>query len=197
MRKTLWIVIATLALVLSLPAAAAQGQAKGKGKPDDKGKPAAQAEQGKAKAKGKAEKEKKKEKETEKEKEQERERERDAVQGRAFGKEHQKKIRDYFGNSANLEGLPPGLAKREELPPGLQRHLERNGTLPPGLQKRLQPLPQSLEAQLPKTPEGVVRGVIGDKVVLVEQKTAKILDIVDGVFGGGRSERDTGVRRTQ
>jgi hypothetical protein len=189
MRKTLWIVIASLALVLSLPAAAAQGKPKGKGKP------AAQAEQGKAK--GKAEKEKKKEKEKEMETEEEKERERDASQGRAFGKEHQKKIRDYFGNSANLEGLPPGLAKREELPPGLQRHLERNGTLPPGLQKRLQPLPQDLEAQLPKTPEGIVRGVIGDKVVVVEQRTSKILDIVDGVFGGGRPRDETGVRRTQ
>jgi hypothetical protein len=193
MRKSLWIVIASLALVLSLPAAAAQGKPKGKGKPEDKGKPAAQAEKGKAKEK--AEKEKKKEKEMETE--EEREREREASHGRAFGKEHQKKIRDYFGNSANLEGLPPGLAKREELPPGLQRHLERNGTLPPGLQKRLQPLPQDLEAQLPTTPEGIVRGVIGNKVVVVEERTSKILDIVDGVFGGGRARDETGVRRTQ
>lgn len=193
MRKTLWIVIATLALALSLPAAAAQG--KPKGKPDDKGKPAAQAEKGKAK--GKAEKGKKQEKEMEMETEEEREREREASQGRAFGKEHEKKIREYFGNSANLEGLPPGLAKREELPPGLQRHLERNGTLPPGLEKKVHPLPESLEAELPATPEGIVRGVLGDKVVLVEQKTSKILDIVDGVFGGGRSRDETGVRRTQ
>ncbi len=36
-------------------------------------------------------------------------------------------------------GLPPGLAKKDRLPPDLERHLERNGTLPPGLQKRVQP----------------------------------------------------------
>ncbi len=35
-------------------------------------------------------------------------------------------------------GLPPGLAKRNgNLPPGLQRHVERTGELPPGLQKRM------------------------------------------------------------
>src|SRR5215475_5454143 len=34
--------------------------------------------------------------------------------------------------------LPPGLAKKDRLPPGLERQLMRNGTLPPGLQKRIQ-----------------------------------------------------------
>ncbi len=34
-------------------------------------------------------------------------------------------------------GLPPGLAKRNgNLPPGLERHIERTGELPPGLQKK-------------------------------------------------------------
>ncbi len=36
--------------------------------------------------------------------------------------------------------LPPGLAKRSgDLPPGLQRHIERTGQLPPGLEKRTAP----------------------------------------------------------
>src|SRR5262245_40568605 len=40
------------------------------------------------------------------------------------------------------KGLPPGLAKRGgDLPPGLEKQLQRNGTLPPGLQKKLQPCP--------------------------------------------------------
>jgi len=198
MRKTLWILVAGFALILSLPAAAAQGRGQGKGKPEDKGKPEAEADQAEH-GKGKAEKDKHKEKEKKSEMEEEvdHERERHAAEGRAFGKEHEKKIREFFGNGANLEGLPPGLAKREELPPGLQRHLERNGTLPPGLQKRLQPLPQSLEAQLPKTPEGVVRGIVNGNVVVIEERTSKILDIVNDVIGGGRTESSTGVRRTQ
>ena len=38
-------------------------------------------------------------------------------------------------------GLPPGLAKRGQLPPGLQKHLWKHGSLPPGLQKKIGPRP--------------------------------------------------------
>ena len=43
--------------------------------------------------------------------------------------------------------LPPGLAKRDTLPPGLERQLQRNGKLPPGLEKRA--LPDELKRALP------------------------------------------------
>lgn len=199
MKKILWVLVAFLALAISLPAVAAQGkpgkpegqgQSQGKGqakaKPAGKEKGEEKAEEGKAKAKSK------------KEIEEEQEHERQAAQGRAFGKQHEKAIREWFGDKKNLAGLPPGLAKREELPPGLQKHLERDGTLPPGLQKRLEPLPTSLEAKLPKLPEGVKRGVVAGSVVVIEERTSKILDIVKDVLGGGGSEESsTGVRRTK
>ncbi|OFV89051.1 MAG: hypothetical protein A3D93_00315 [Acidobacteria bacterium RIFCSPHIGHO2_12_FULL_67_30] len=181
MRKILWSLLLTLALVLAAPAWAAQG--KGQGKPADKGKP---AEAGKPEDAGK---------DKEKEKE-DKEREEAAKHGRAFGKDHEKTIRDWFGNNQNLQGLPPGLAKREQLPPGLQRHLERNGTLPPGLQKKVQPLPESLDKKLPKTPDGVKRVVVAGNVILLEERTSKVLDIVKDVFGGSKSTATTGVRRT-
>lgn len=198
MRRMLWVVVALLTLALSVPAAPGQGRGKppGKAKPETGGQP---AEKKKPEA-GEQEKEKEKEKEKAKKKgNEEQERERQAAQGRAFGKEHEKKIRAWFGNPKNLQGLPPGLAKREQLPPGLQRQLQRNGTLPPGLQKRLQPLPQSLENQLPKPPAGVKRVVVAGNVILLEERSSKILDIVQDVMGSGsgRSEPSTGVRRTQ
>ncbi|MGH9804170.1 MAG: hypothetical protein ACRD4D_03275 [Candidatus Acidiferrales bacterium] len=207
MKKTLWILVAMVALALSLPAAAqGQGKDKPKGKPAAQEKGAQKPDEAKGKGKEKAE-EKSSEKadeakakpKTKKEIEAEREHERRAAQGRAFGKDHEKSIRDFFGSQQNLQGLPPGLAKREELPPGLQRHLERNGTLPPGLQKRLQPLPSSLEIKLPKTPDGVKRGIVNGNVVVVEERTSKILDIIkDVTFGGGGQEQSsTGVRRTK
>src|SRR4029453_10507644 len=58
-----------------------------------------------------------------------------------FGKDEARIIVDWFNDSRNLSGRPPGLEKREQLPPGLQRQLIRNGSLPPGLEKKIQPLP--------------------------------------------------------
>ena len=40
---------------------------------------------------------------------------------------------------AGQGNLPPGLAKRDRLPPGLEKHLWKHGSLPPGLQKKVDP----------------------------------------------------------
>jgi hypothetical protein len=77
----------------------------------------------------------------------------------------------------NAAGLPPGLAKREQLPPGLQKQLVKNGTLPPGLQKKLQPLPVALERQLPPLPSGYQRMLVGGSVILMNDKTKLIADV--------------------
>jgi len=77
----------------------------------------------------------------------------------------------------NLAGLPPGLAKREQLPPGLQKQLVKNGTLPPGLQKKIQPLPVALERQLRPVPAGHQRVMVGGSVVIVNEKSKLILDV--------------------
>ena len=174
MKKILWSLTAILALALA-PSALAQGKSQGQGQGQGKGKP---AEAGKAEEKSKG----KSKADIEKAKKEDEERERRAAEGWAIGKKDEKTIRDWFGNKQNLQGLPPGLAKRDELPPGLQKHLEKNGTLPPGLQKRLQPLPLALDKRLPKTREGTKRVVVGGNVVLVEERTSKILDIVRDVI---------------
>jgi hypothetical protein len=78
--------------------------------------------------------------------------------------------------------LPPGLAKRNgNLPPGLEKHLERNGTLPPGLQKRVEPLPDELEIRLSRLPSGYRRCWVGGSVIILNQKTGAILDIIRDV----------------
>ncbi len=99
-------------------------------------------------------------------------------EGRSFGKHQEETIRDWFSNKKNVRNLPPGLAKQDHLPPGLEWQLRKNGTLPPGLQKRLQPLPRSLVRLLPRVPYEVVRGVIGPHVVLLELESNEILDIL-------------------
>jgi len=78
------------------------------------------------------------------------------------------------------KGLPPGLAKRGELPPGLQKQLAKNGTLPPGLQKKVSPFPAQLNAQLTPLPSGCGcdRVFIDGKALIVARVSHAILDIL-------------------
>lgn len=101
-----------------------------------------------------------------------------------FGK-HPGEVGDEVDEQGNGHGksksLPPGLAKREHLPPGLEKHLEKNGTLPPGLAKRN--LPPGLETELPPPHPGTVRVIVNDDVVLLQQATGVILDVLENVLG--------------
>jgi hypothetical protein len=76
------------------------------------------------------------------------------------------------------EGLPQGLAKRDQLPPGLEKQMRRNGHLPPGLEKKIQPLPRACEVRLPRLPSNVTRVIVGNYVILRDIHNL-ILDIYD------------------
>ena len=104
------------------------------------------------------------------------------AEGRAFGKRQEEIIRDWFANQRHRRDLPPGLAKRNQLPPGLEQHMRKNGALPAGQQRHLQPLPKPLVRLLHRVPSQVGRGVIGPHVVLLEIGTNRILDILADVI---------------
>ena len=89
-------------------------------------------------------------------------------------------ITNWFGTRRG--NLPPGLAKRDRLPPGLEKQLRERGTLPPGLQKKVQPLPIELDRQLTALPTGYHRVVIGNNIILMNQTTSLIYDIVRNVI---------------
>lgn len=74
--------------------------------------------------------------------------------------------------------LPPGLAKRDRLSPGLERQLVVNGTLPPGLRRRMQPCPRELEVMLPPPPPNYAHVVIGGNVVLMNRVSFQVADVV-------------------
>ena len=100
--------------------------------------------------------------------------------------EERRIIEEYYHKSkkAKQKGLPPGLAKRGgNLPPGLQKQLDKNGRLPPGLQKRLQPLPVDLDRRLPRLPEHWERVVLERDIILIDRRTERILDIIEDVIG--------------
>ncbi|GAC1631711.1 MAG: hypothetical protein NVS9B14_03950 [Candidatus Acidiferrum sp.] len=97
-----------------------------------------------------------------------------------FGAHDREVISSYYSN--HTQGLPPGLAKRGgNLPPGLEKQLERNGTLPPGLQKKLEPCPVALERQLPPLPVDYRRAVIGAHLVVYNKNTNIVVDIFKDV----------------
>ncbi len=83
-----------------------------------------------------------------------------------FGQRDRRDIRMCLSGSNS--GLPPGLAKKDRLPPGLERQVQRNGTLPPGLQKRVQPLPGVCSARLPRLPVDWVRVILGRRVLILD-----------------------------
>ena len=76
------------------------------------------------------------------------------------------------------DGLPPGLAKRDRLPPGLQKQLDKNGRLPPGLARRA--LPADLESRLPERADGE-RVIVDNDVVLIQKGTDLVLDVIRDV----------------
>ncbi len=115
-------------------------------------------------------------------------------QGRGRGRGHAKKpveqavvidrsghvrvIREYGRGGS----LPPGLAKREALPPGLQKQLRERGELPPGLQKRLIPVPAPLASRLPPVPPYYERWFAGDDLIIVDTRTHRIAAIIRDVW---------------
>ncbi len=72
--------------------------------------------------------------------------------------------------------LPPGLAKKGALPPGLAKQLARNGHLPPGLEYRS--LPHDLIVELPPLQAGYRYVIADDRVMLIKAASNLILDVL-------------------
>lgn len=80
-------------------------------------------------------------------------------------------IRDYYRRN-----LPPGLARKARLPPGLEKQIYQHGSLPPGLAGRA--LPHELEQRLSHLPDGYARVRMGMDVVLLNRNTRIIVDLI-------------------
>jgi hypothetical protein len=95
---------------------------------------------------------------------------------RYYGDHDRDAMRGWYDEHQN--NLPPGLAKRDQLPPGLEKQLVRRGTLPPGLQEKLRPCPPDLERQLPPPPPECAHLLIGGHIVLLNRRSNVVVDIV-------------------
>ena len=90
-------------------------------------------------------------------------------------------ISEYYTNKQRRhtkkgKKTPPGLAKKDKLTPGHAKQLKRNGHLPPGLEKRS--LHYNLNRNLSKLPAGYARFTVGRDVVLFNENTHVIVDII-------------------
>jgi hypothetical protein len=93
-----------------------------------------------------------------------------------------KKNKNAKGESGNKNNNANHKGKSGELPPGLQMQLEKNGRLPPGLAKK--ELPPGLAKRLGSTRTGLERLIIDDDVLLVEEATGIVYDIIKDVVTG-------------
>ena len=105
----------------------------------------------------------------------------DRGHGRGHGHDHNR-YSDHDGDirgwyRTHYSSLPPGLAKRDRLPLGLEKQLVVRGTLPPGLQKKIQPCPPDLERMLPHPPPNYAHVVIGGNLVLLNRVNFQIADV--------------------
>lgn len=121
-----------------------------------------------------------------------------AIAGAVFSELERRMICDYFkaiscGADGRNESMdenikrktalpPPGLAKRDALPPGLEKQVQRNGKLPPGLQKR--GLPEDLAGRLPRRGDAYERIIVDADVLLIQAATGIVLDILEGAAAG-------------
>lgn len=97
----------------------------------------------------------------------------------AFNDQDRKYIREYYQREykkRHKKGMPPGLAKRDRLPPGLQKQVQRNGKLPPGLEGRA--LPRELERRLSRLPANYVRIQVGTDIVLMDRRSRIAVDVI-------------------
>lgn len=89
--------------------------------------------------------------------------------------DHDREIHGWYAEHENH--LPPGLAKKDRLPPGLERQLVVRGTLPPGLQKRVYNCPEDLDRRLPPPPPDCAHVLIGGHIVLLNRRTNVVVDV--------------------
>jgi hypothetical protein len=92
---------------------------------------------------------------------------------------HHRVIRDY----GRAGSLPPGLAKRRVLPPGLRNQLRERGALPPGLRTYLIPVEGPFVVNLPAIPPHYIRYFAGDDLIIVDTRTNLIVAIIRDVWG--------------
>ena len=99
----------------------------------------------------------------------------DDRRGYGFASHDRDEFRGWY--SENYRHLPPGLAKRDRLPPGLERELVVRERFPRDLEAHVVMVPADLDRRLPPPPPDCERVAVGGHIVLRNRNTKVVLDI--------------------
>jgi hypothetical protein len=87
---------------------------------------------------------------------------------------HTRVVREYVTRG----NLPPGLAKRRTLPPGLRQQLVERGTLPPGLREYYTPVPAEWNGRFPAVPVYYTRYFVGRDLIIVDTRNDTLVSLI-------------------
>jgi hypothetical protein len=94
-----------------------------------------------------------------------------------FSQKERTAIDSYFSaHPAARQQLPPGLAKKNKIPPGWEKKLRPGYRIPDDVWIHHVPLPHELLLKLPPPPPGAVLVRIHDRILKVREKTHEVLD---------------------
>jgi hypothetical protein len=103
--------------------------------------------------------------------------ERASLAGTWFGTEQTTFIRNWFSWQAQLGALPVEMVQHDAPLP-----LRKDGILPADLRQQVQPLPPDLERLLPELSGNLRRVFVLGDVVIFEDDTLRIVDLIPGVL---------------
>lgn len=93
----------------------------------------------------------------------------------SFSEHDRAYVREWYRD--HEDDLPPGLAKRDRLPPGLERQLVERGELPPGLRRRIEPCPEELWRRLPPPPRDCEYVFVSGHLVLLNRRNFVLVTV--------------------
>jgi hypothetical protein len=94
-----------------------------------------------------------------------------------FSQKERSEISVYFSTRPEArKQLPPGLAKKNKIPPGWEKKVRPGYRIPDDVWVHHVPLPHELLLKLAPPPPGAVLVRIGDRILKVREKTHEVLD---------------------
>ena len=95
---------------------------------------------------------------------------------KSFSRDEREEIDRYYkSHPQKRKALPPGLAKKNKLPPGWQKKLAPGERIPDDVWAHRAELPSEIKVPVEK---GVIRVRIDDRVVKVAERTREVLDVL-------------------